>query len=108
MNDHRHDPSQVNAVVPAAAGTGWEHLSAEDLQFLNESAADPATWDIRYDDLAEPIIGWSVTFPKDGTLAELLFRSEAAARQAATTIPAAVVSAFSTPDASWHRWEDQA
>lgn len=48
----------------------------------------------------------SVVFPRDGSLAELSFRSEGAARRVAAGIPGAVVSAFRTPDASWHRWED--
>lgn len=55
----------------------------------------------------DPIIGWMVVFPKDGSLAELLYRDEAAARRAAEGSPEAVVSSFSTPDASWHRWEDR-
>ena len=94
--------------MAADARRRWSHLSDEEYQLLQDVFDDPRNRLAALDDgFVEPIIGWSVTFPKDGSLAELLFRSEVAARQAAAAIPGAVVSAFSTPDASWHRWEEQ-
>lgn len=83
---------------------GWAHLAPDELRLLNEMAADPETW-IHDEEFQEPIIGWLVVFPKEDTLAELVFRDEVAARSTAATIQDAVVSAFSTPDVTWHRWE---
>lgn len=107
----------MDEMVDGAADSGdagaesrarWAHLTDEEFAELMASADDPEVWAVPVDDgeFVEPIIGWSVVFPKAGSLAELLFRSEAAARRAAAGIPDAVVSAFRTPDASWHQWED--
>ena len=92
--------------LAAQSRARWGHLSDEEFAELQASADDPGTWPVSDDGLIEPIIGWSVVFPEDGTLSELLFRSEVEARRAAENIPAAVVSSFRTPDASWHQWRD--
>lgn len=103
----RHESEGVVMTGDRRRRQGWEHLSDEEYQALTEAFDDPRTWDLAPDDgFVDPIIGWMVVFPKDGSLAELLYRDEAAARRAAEGIPGAVVSSFSTPDASWHRWED--
>ena len=102
MNQSRSDPGS-----PAS---GWEHLTADELRLLDETFFDPASWMTPFieGDFVEPILGWSVVYPHGDTLAELLFRDETSARQAAAAIPNAVVSNFSTPDATWHHWQDRA
>ena len=92
--------------LAAQSRARWGHLSDEEFAELQASADDPGTWPVGDDGMIEPVIGWSVVFPEDGTLAELLFRSEVVARRAAENIPAAVISSFRTPDASWHQWQD--
>ncbi|HEY5880968.1 MAG TPA: hypothetical protein VIU11_18795 [Nakamurella sp.] len=110
MNEQINESGQsMRDVDNRATPTGWEHLTPDEMRLLHETASNPASWWVLVDEESvEPIIGWSVVFPKDDTLAELLFRTETAARQAAAAIPNALVSTFSTPDASWHHWEDQA
>lgn len=94
--------------LAAVSRRRWAHLSDAEFARLQQDADDPRVWDAPLEDgFVEPVIGWSVVFPQGGTLAELSFRDEAAARRAAAGIPDAVVSSFSTPDASWHRWEDR-
>ncbi len=94
--------------LAAEARARWAHLTDEEFAELLAGADDPGSWVMSAGDDSgvEMVVGWLVVFPEDGTLAELLFRSESAARRAAMNIPDAVVSSFGTPDASWHQWQD--
>lgn len=87
----------------------WSHLSDEDYAAILELCEDPDGWGPAPLDegLRELTIGWSVTHWVDYEPVELLFRSEAAAVQAAAGIDGAKVSSFSTPEPAWFQWQDE-